>query len=60
MTWSGGMSLELFREVRTVTLTDEDGSTRLSVTEELHFWANVLHHAPDRVGPVHRVAGWEE
>ena len=34
MTWSGGMPLGLFRGVRTFTLADENGSTRLSVTEE--------------------------
>jgi hypothetical protein len=34
MTWSGGMPLGLFRGVRTFTLTAENGSTRLSVTEE--------------------------
>ena len=34
MTWSGGMPLGLFRGVRTFTLADEGGSTRLSVTEE--------------------------
>lgn len=34
MTWSGGMPLGLFRGVRTFTLTEEGGSTRLSVVEE--------------------------
>ncbi len=34
MTWSGGMPLGLFCGVRTFTLTGENGSTRLWVTDE--------------------------
>jgi hypothetical protein len=34
MTWTGGMPLGLFRGVRTFTVTEEGGATRLSVVEE--------------------------